>query len=1216
MGALGTMPAHAWVALPPGGTEVYSNPNGQGIYPAHWGSRAVLVRTSVSPLQYERRLPDGTVEVYGHADGAPVGQQRVFLTSLIDPLGQALELTWDAQSRLVAITDALGQVTVLGYADADPLKITSVTDPFGRTGTFGYNAAGQLESITDVIGITSRFGYGPNDFVQSLSTPYGTTTFQHETNSLDIFTFRFVEATDPLGGTEHLEFQYQTPSLAATASSSDVPAGFGAWNAYLNRYNSFYWDKRAWALYPGDLTKAVVTHWMVGEEFAGWQKYSYVPHSIKKPLEGRTWYAYPGQTPGNEDEIAGFVGPSRVGRVLEDGTSQISQTTYNDLGFAVTKIDPIGRRTTYDYAANGRDLVAVRQTTGSLNDLLQSYGNYTAQGQPQFVTDAAGQSTTITYNALGQPLTVTNAKNETTTSTYDSLGRLATVTGPVTGATTTYTYDALNRVRTTTDPDGYTLTADYDSLDRPVRVTYPDGTYEETTYDKLDRASRRDRAGRITRYYYDAMRRLTATRDPAGRVIRQEWCPCGALDALVDANGHRTSWVRDLQGRVIGEVRADAVTTTTYTYGPSSGRLLTMTDSKGQTTTYAYGLDDELASSTYTNAVVTTPSVSYTMDPLYNRVSTMSDGTGVTTYTYHAVGELGASQIASVDGPLTDDTITYSYDELGRVTSRAIDGVQVAWVFDALGRVTSETNVLGTFGYTYDGVTTRLASVSYPNGQTSEYAYFPNAQDRRLQSIHHKYPGGATLSKFDYTYDVVGNILTWRQQADSNAVVWQYGYDRADQLTAAIKQSATPSPTVLKRYAYAYDPAGNRTAEQIDDQVTGANFDSLNHLVSQQPAGPIVVSGTVSEPATVTVQGVPAVVTPDNRFTSSPLVGTGTNTITIVATDPSGNVASSQYEVDSLGTGRTFTLDANGDLTGDGTRSFEWDARDQLVAVVFGTHRSEFAYDGLKRRVRIVERENGVIQSETKVLWCDEQICEERAVDGLAVARRVFGLGEQVGTASHYFTADHLGSVGEVVDNSGTVLTRFVYDPWGRQAVTMGTDLTTIGFTGHRRAFGGLWLTLHRAYDQELGRWLTEDPLGVQDGPNLYAYVRGRVISAWDPLGLQATGGGGVSCCAELQARRRRVHDILDSLGTGKALNPPGGPPYAQTECYPDGSSNSYIFPNTPPCLRDCVDAHEQRHRRQCRRAPGAIGSERSAYLVELGCLIRKISGSKCCSSQ
>jgi YD repeat-containing protein len=91
-------------------------------------------------------------------------------------------------------------------------------------------------------------------------------------------------------------------------------------------------------------------------------------------------------------------------------------------------------------------------------------------------------------------------------------------------------------------------------------------------------------------------------------------------------------------------------------------------------------------------------------------VATRTDGTGVTTYAYHPVGGLGAGQLATVDGPLIDDTITYTCDQLGRVIVRAINSVGVTLAFDALGRVTSEVNVLGTFGYTYDGVSGRVAT--------------------------------------------------------------------------------------------------------------------------------------------------------------------------------------------------------------------------------------------------------------------------------------------------------------------------------------------------------------------------------------------------------------------------------------------------------------------------------------------------------------------------
>jgi YD repeat-containing protein len=109
-----------------------------------------------------------------------------------------------------------------------------------------------------------------------------------------------------------------------------------------------------------------------------------------------------------------------------------------------------------------------------------------------------------------------------------------------------------------TDAEGYAVTTDYDLFDRPVRVTYPDGSYEETTYDRLDVSTRRDRAGRITRYFYDPVRRLIATRDPLGRTIRQDWCTCGAMDALVDSNGNRTTWAwrAEAVARIIAKAAA------------------------------------------------------------------------------------------------------------------------------------------------------------------------------------------------------------------------------------------------------------------------------------------------------------------------------------------------------------------------------------------------------------------------------------------------------------------------------------------------------------------------------------------------------------------------------------------------------------------------------------------------------------------------------------
>jgi RHS repeat-associated protein len=1129
-------PAHAgWeatVVLRGGGAENYFMADPTGVYPAHWRTRAVLVRTSADPIRYERRLRDGSVEVFAQSNGSQTTQRQVFLTDIIDAKGLALHLTYDDQLRVVAITDAAGLVTTLSYDLAsDPEKVTRMTDPFGRSATLTYAAEGLLASITDAIGLRSSFVYGDGDFITALTTPYGTTRFTHEADGDPYDTyFRFVQAIDPVGGTERAEFRWSTTDIASVAPAAEVPTGMTAYNHDLDKFNTFYWDKRAMATAPGAVGSATITHWLssvwtdvslITGTYAIQIFTSGVPHSVKRPLEHRAWYAYPGQE-APYDRVGAWVQPTQTARVLDDGSTQLWQATYNNQGNVTTRTDPVGRQTTYEYAANGIDLVAIRQTSNGINDALATFSNYTAQHVPQTTTDAAGQATTFTLNANGQPLTTTNAKSETTTLTYDGDGRLLTTTAALPDATTTYTYDAVGRVRTVTDSDGYTVTTDYDTFDRPTKVTYPDGTTETTTYDRLDVASRTDRLGRSTRYFYDPLRRLVATRDPLGRVVTQTWCPCGSLDALTDANGHATSWQRDVQGRITQETRADGTTTTHYTYDTTTSRLKTVTDPKQQVTTYTYNLDDTMQQVAYTNAQVPTPSVSYTYDASYNRVATMVDGTGTTAYAYHPSGELGAGQMASVDGPLDHDTITHDYDELGRVASRAIDGVALLQEYDPLGRTTSETNVLGTFTYAYDGVTRRLASVSYPNGQTSAYAYLNNAGDHRLQTIHHQYPTGATLSKFDYTYDAVGNILTSRQQADTTTVDWTYGYDGADQLTSAATH-ADPDGALVQRFSYVYDPAGNRLSEQIDDAVTTSSYDVLNRIVEQHGGGSVVVKGQVNEPSTVMINGQPATVRSDGTFQGTAMLAAGTTTVNVIATDTAGNSTAAAYEIDQTAANKTFTFDANGNLTSDGSRTFEWDARNQLVAVTIGTHRSEFTYDGQKRRVRVVEKENSVIQADTKVIWCRTMICEERAADGVTVTRRSFSQGEQAAGTIRLFVGDRLGSLDAATDMSGTLLARYTFDPWGRRTVPTGTDITNIGYAGQRwESPSNLSLTLYRTYDPEVGRWLSEDPAGRVDGPNLYTYAVNEPTRRIDPLGDTS------QCCScSVQVKCRPVGGLI-----------------------------------------------------------------------------------------
>ncbi len=679
-----------------GGTERYSNFNtNTQAYEVQKESRTVLVRTSAT--SYERRLPGGGKQVFDVPDGATASPRKIFLTQIVDAANNTLTFTYNTNFCLAAVSDAIGQVTTLEYGlTNDVRKITRVTDPFGRYASFQYNGSGQLTNITDILGITSSFTYGSGDFINSLTTPYGTSTFTQGAVGRN----RWLEAVDPIGQKERMEYFDNNGSLASTESVVPSGSGFSFLNNYMQYRNSFYWNKRVMQLYPNDLAKAKRFHWL----HSSLGQTSGIKESVLEPLESRVWFAYAGQA---NTAVEGTNGqPSIVARVLDDGTSQIYRYEYNALGKPTKVTDPTNRVTRFTYAGNLIDLLEVRQQIGTnaANTELLGLFTYNASHLPLTSVDASGQTNYFGYNVNGQLKALTNALGETVTMTYNPDGYLTNLTGSLPGSTTSFTYDGYGRVRTVTDSEGFTVTTDYDAADRPTKITFPDNTYEQIVYDRLDPVLSRDRRGHWASSLFDSLRRLTDTFDAAGRHTHLEWCGCGALESITDPLQRTTTWLRDLQGRVTAKIYPDA-TQVTSAYETNTSRLKLVTDAKNQTTLYQYFIDNNVKQVSYSNAVVATPTVSFTYDTNYNRLLTMTDGIGTTSYGYLAVTntQLGAGQLASVDGPLANDTITYTYDSLGRVKSRAIDGVAQAVTYDTLGRVTVVTNALGSFTNAYVG---------------------------------------------------------------------------------------------------------------------------------------------------------------------------------------------------------------------------------------------------------------------------------------------------------------------------------------------------------------------------------------------------------------------------------------------------------------------------------------------------------------------------------
>lgn len=235
----------------------------------------------------------------------------------------------------------------------------------------------------------------------------------------------------------------------------------------------------------------------------------------------------------------------------------------------------------------------------------------------------------------------------------------------------------------------------------------------------------------------------------------------------------------------------------------------------------------------------------------------MVDGIGTITYGSNPIAAppaLGAGQLASIDAPLANDTITFGYDQLGRVTTRAINGSanSETWTFDSLGRVSTDVNKLGTFSHTYAGATNRLTKMLYPGGASANYLYFPNAQDKRLQQIKHVTSKNALISQFDYRYDLEGQIQTWTKNYAGLAAPQRFdlGYDNADQLTTApLKNANTNALIKQSNRTLTYDlngsitsDGGTRTFEWLaqsahsktrkDKSMAGRQWDGANRLVA------------------------------------------------------------------------------------------------------------------------------------------------------------------------------------------------------------------------------------------------------------------------------------------------------------------------------------------------------------------------------------------------
>jgi len=704
----------------------------------------------------------------------------------------------------------------------------------------------------------------------------------------------------------------------------------------------------------------------------------------------------------------------------------------------------------------------------------------------------------------------------TTTTAYDAVGNVLSVTNPR-GIVTSFGYDADNRRVMEVDASG-------NSLQRTLT----------TVYDAVGNVlSRTDGLGVVTSYSYDSLNRRTVQLDAYGTALQRAVTTVYDLDnnvtASIDALAYRTTFGYDaLNRRVSVQDAGGGVTTTVY---DADDNVVNTIDQLGNTTTYSYDALNRRTQTTDARGGI----VTLAYDANNNRLSLTDPVNNVTQWLYDALDR----KVQEFD-PLSNSG-TFAYDAADRMTS-ATDriGQRIAYSYDLLNRETGETwyNAAGTsvnnLTFTYDANDNLLTAVN--NAATNTMAY--DALDR-TSSV--QAPFGAVLT---YSYDPADNRT---QVQDSFGGTTTRTYDALNRVTT-IQFGGSGQTPLREDFTYtARDQVATQTrySDLAGSSKIGSStftYDAVARLTNLQHA-----NGTGSSLANYTNTYDLA-----SRITSETLNGAVPTTYTYDAKDELRNDGQVTYTYDLNGnrTMSGYTIGLANELTSDGTWNYfydqngnrigkknistgEWwsygyDNRNRLVTaqdVMIGVQmQGTYAYDALGKRV-----EKDVWTGSTVVtrfaydgseIWADlssGNALQTRYIRGDSVLELLARISSG-GTAA-WILVDRMGSLRNVIDNTGAVIDTITYDGYGN--ITNETNAANGGqykYDGYRADAETGWFrpdpTRARYYGPSTGTWISQDPLGFIVGDtNLYRYVGNSPINRVDPSGFAETAC--CCCCAE-----------------------------------------------------------------------------------------------------
>ena len=341
-----------------------------------------------------------------------------------------------------------------------------------------------------------------------------------------------------------------------------------------------------------------------------------------------------------------------------------------------------------------------------------------------------------------------------------------------------------------------------------------------------------------------------------------------------------------------------------------------------------------------------------------------------------------------------------------------------------------------------------------------------------------------------YTYDAIGRLVS---RTIAGGDVSSYTYDKVNRVKSISLKGKTAT--------YTYDAAGRLTNRTLPNGMQVINsFDAVDRSTRIEYKK---ADSTSIETITYTYdaggqrisRGVGSNATQDTPFSAT--------------YDPANRLTS----ITLNGETSTLTYDDNGNLTGKksptGTTTYTWTARNQLAQITAPSLTASFKYDALGRRT-----EKTVNGNTTGFLYDGSQAIAELKANAIDT---VYHTGLQIdevlarygSTGNRTLLTDALMSVIAQANDAEGIENYYNYSPYGQAQATGVDGGNSLQYTGRENDQTGLYYYRARYYDPVLKRFISEDPIGVAGGINLYAYVGGNPVSRADPSGLWEISFGG-----------------------------------------------------------------------------------------------------------